>query len=447
MRQISEAQKRRVLNSWLNGQDYRYIKSSIALSLGTISGIIQDARREMPDLDQLRQLNQVLKREDVSMKEAKDGARLIANLAELNIGIDRAKQAIAQIAGYDAEAPEILAEAQELGKIEQATGIKYPEIASDYRRKAEAIPELTEKRDRLRQQLDELYDSIRDAKGLKQLSDKLDEHNIPPKKLDGYIDANKELDARGFTPKVAEILSKELLKHGFIPARAARVLADALKRYQSLKKAYIAKKGELKAAESKVEKVKYEIAMGQTILDKKHEAQTIFDEQIEAAKGAIKELDTQKEAKISRIDSEARTREEELKFEYLMRKSQLEQKEQEISKGIQGLESKIEKLEKRIKTLTVEVKGLEQEKETLGKIRTEIDAIKKEILPLESLSSLAHLISEERLSLSKKDLEVVMVLFNILEKEFGLLGRDDPSTLETLRDVRQRLFKASRTDL
>ena len=61
----------------------------------------------MPDLDQLRQLNQLLKREDVSIKEAKDGARLIANLTELDIGVDRAKQAIAQIAGYGAEAPEI----------------------------------------------------------------------------------------------------------------------------------------------------------------------------------------------------------------------------------------------------------------------------------------------------------------------------------------------------
>jgi len=421
-------------------QDYRSIKSSIALGLGTISGIIHDARREMPDLDQLRQLNQLLKREDVSIKEAKDGARLIANLTELRISVERAKQAIAQIAGYGAEAPEILVEAEELGKIEQGTGIKYTEIASDFRRKAEAIPKLSDERDGLRQQLDELYDSIRDAKGLKELNDKLDEHNIPPKKLDRFIDANNELDGRGFTPKVAEILSAELLKHGLIPAKAARILADALKKEQSLEKSYIAKKGELKAAEIKIEKIKLDIEMRQTIL-------VAQEEQFQATKGALKELDTQRQAKFSRIDSEAGTREEELNLKHLKRKSELEQKEQFITKGIQGLESKKGNLEERIKTLTVEVKDLEKEKETHGKIRTEIDAIKKEILPLDDLSNLSHLISEERLFLSGKDLEVVMVLLNNLEKDFSLSRRYDPSTLETLRAFKQRLFVESRTDL
>lgn len=84
MRAIPDPVKQRVLTLWLNESTYREIGAQAGLAIASISNIIADHRKRMPDLEDLRRLHSDLREAKATLGEAMRGARL-KRLDELDL--------------------------------------------------------------------------------------------------------------------------------------------------------------------------------------------------------------------------------------------------------------------------------------------------------------------------------------------------------------------------
>lgn len=335
MRRKPESLKRKALSLWLDGYDYRTIRELTGISLGKQSEIVGGARKMNPDLDELRQLNKLVKERGLSVSKARVGLRFLADLRSLNIGEEEAGQAVAQIASYGEEAPKILAEAKVLLDLEMQTGTKYSEVAADYRRKAKAIPELTKRVEALKDKSEELQSSIMDLEGLRKLQDKLHQRNITTQRMGRFIDNSLKLEERGFTPAVEETLSSELAKYGLNAKEAAETLAESIAKYRAL--------GEgISGRGKRLEQLNEEVMEAERQLETLLSRRDAVKKDIEAKNKFLSDLKAGMTTKILELGSDYSNRERELEEQFSKKEAELneriKQKKQELQSLIQRAE-------------------------------------------------------------------------------------------------------------
>ncbi len=76
---------RRIVELWLDGNNLREIQAKTGVSLGAISSLVNQEKRRIPDIEELRKLNRVLKKADGNMQDALRGAVFLEKLNPLNI--------------------------------------------------------------------------------------------------------------------------------------------------------------------------------------------------------------------------------------------------------------------------------------------------------------------------------------------------------------------------
>jgi len=95
--------RRRIFETWLEGYNYRQISSQIGVSLGAITAIIEEERKKMSDIDELRELKLALKQANTTIPDALRGAGLIEKLNSLNIPPERLLSCITILDQYGRE--------------------------------------------------------------------------------------------------------------------------------------------------------------------------------------------------------------------------------------------------------------------------------------------------------------------------------------------------------
>ena len=413
---------------WLDGYDYRTIREYTGISLGKQSEIVSEARKTNPDIDELRQLNKLVKEKGLAVSSAIKGLSLIADLKALNISEEYAAQAIAQITSYGEEAPKILEEAKTLLNLEKQTGIKYPELAADYRRKAKAITELTEKREALKDECEALESKVLDLKELRTLQEKIQRHNLTIKKLDRFIENNIKLEEIGFTPTIAETLSSELSKQGANPEKAAEIIAESVAKHQTLEK-------RISEAERRVEQLRGEIEKAEKQLEIRRATLDELNINIEVRKRHLQDMQDAVAFRYAKLELEYEAKRKELESGLDEWKRRIDQKKEELQRLTTQAEEEPKKrkqqLEAEIDQLKKEVQKLREERDTLQKdvissqailesIKLERNKIEEDVKKNEPLAKLNALLTNPKASLQRENLEPLIVILKNVVSVSGL---------------------------
>jgi hypothetical protein len=91
-REIPKAVKGEAFKLWLQGHAYREIRDKLGVSVGAINEIVTHARAGAPDLDGLRELNTILRREGSTVHDTVRGGLLIDRLGQLKVGLDKVSE-------------------------------------------------------------------------------------------------------------------------------------------------------------------------------------------------------------------------------------------------------------------------------------------------------------------------------------------------------------------
>lgn len=236
-RRITEAQRRHVIELWLDLKIYREIHDITGISLGKISNTINEERKRIPDLDELRDLKKALQKSNTNFLDAKRGAKLLENTGELNLSITKIPDCIELLNRHGKNADNVLEWGLRLMKLETIENKPYKQIMVDGENIAKKTREWESYTDALKLQEKTLRQSIREYELLKTLQDKLDQYNLTPTRLEGFITRQIELNRLGFTTEKAQILASELAKKGMDAGGAADRLSNILSQYGALEDA------------------------------------------------------------------------------------------------------------------------------------------------------------------------------------------------------------------
>lgn len=91
MRKIPNKIRKKALELWLKGHNYRQIRGKLGISLGAISKTIDEVRHKAPNLDELRRLNLNLRKHNSNVHDAVRGSRLLEKVNQLGISFERAR--------------------------------------------------------------------------------------------------------------------------------------------------------------------------------------------------------------------------------------------------------------------------------------------------------------------------------------------------------------------
>ncbi len=344
----------------------RKIAARLGIGLGTVSGILKQAKKKMPDLDDLRRLNMSLKNAKASWVEAMRGATMLQRLDTLNIDVEDIPKCTKFLKQYKENAGAYLDAAVRLQQLENETGLTYEELIVEYEEKKESLPQLKTKIENAKRQEEKLNNSIRELEALKEIQDTLDANNISTSILDLFIKRHKQFQEKGFTLDVATVIANELSRFDMTPVQAAKLLAEILSNYSDVRSA-------VKDLESTQEKLGKDVdrlntlisstrdqlyglneekkTLGNTIATYTMELSNIrrkIDESRQEYKEQIEELKKQSEAEHKKLEDALQKRKNEI--------------EQEISKLVAESDSKkrdIETLEQYIDKLGEELNKFE----------------------------------------------------------------------------------------
>jgi len=137
MRKIPEKVKEKALNMWLQGRSYREIKKKLGVSIGAISDIVAEARKQTPDLLELRKINvMVMEEGGVSVYDAVRGGRLLDQVNQLGVSLERLGEFVElanRVASEkEVESSEFVDSAVRLLRLEAKTGKNYKEVINDF---------------------------------------------------------------------------------------------------------------------------------------------------------------------------------------------------------------------------------------------------------------------------------------------------------------------------
>lgn len=239
MRKLTDEDKRDVFNMWLNGDSYRKILEEKDISVGSTNRIIDDVRRQSPDIDLLRKLHVRLKKSGFTTYDALRACQLLEYLnnygisaSELQHYINLSQRSLADKNLQD----NVMTYAVKLMELEQKYQKPYETVTEDFNklveeteaRKAENA-ELKEKNEGLEKQAKNKTETNRqlDAQSVK-ISNEIAKltttykqlRDFGPEKLQKLANFVHDIDALDF--KIEEIqkltiLRRELMRMGFDP--------------------------------------------------------------------------------------------------------------------------------------------------------------------------------------------------------------------------------------
>jgi DNA repair exonuclease SbcCD ATPase subunit len=153
-REIPRAVKDEAFKLWLLGYSYREIRDRTGMSLGAINQLITGARKETPDLDDLRELNAILREYNSTIHDAARGAKLLERLNGLGVGLTELEafmEAVGRISSErGVEASGFADAAVRLVDLERRAGKAHHEILRDFEDRLSRIRELEAEADKLR---------------------------------------------------------------------------------------------------------------------------------------------------------------------------------------------------------------------------------------------------------------------------------------------------------
>jgi len=138
--------KARALRLWLSGLTYRVINEKTGVSLGAMNELVNEARRKEPSLDELRELNVMLRKGDSSVVDAIRGVKTLNRVNELGVSLDGLESFIKlseRISSERGVEPERFIEASiRLTGLEAKTGKSYEEVVKDFEERMKRIEDL-----------------------------------------------------------------------------------------------------------------------------------------------------------------------------------------------------------------------------------------------------------------------------------------------------------------
>jgi hypothetical protein len=163
-RETPNAVKVEALKLWFQGQSYREIRDRIGISVGSINEIITNARAGAPDLDGLRKLNTILRREGSTVHDAVRGGLLMDRLGQLGVGLDKVGEVIefgrrvTSEKGVEGEG--LVDAALRLIRLERETGKAYGEVLKEFEEKRFELAGLYQDRDRIAEEVQGLKQEL-----------------------------------------------------------------------------------------------------------------------------------------------------------------------------------------------------------------------------------------------------------------------------------------------
>ncbi|MEM1582850.1 MAG: hypothetical protein QXK89_10165 [Candidatus Bathyarchaeia archaeon] len=145
-REIPKAVKDQAFRLWLKGESYRRICAETGMSLGALSTYINELKKVSPDLDQLRELSAILKKNNLSIFDAVRGSKLLEKLNQLGVSLEDLDnyvglvQRISHEKGVGAEG--FVESAMKLMDLERRAGKTYEELVKDLEEKRRQVEEL-----------------------------------------------------------------------------------------------------------------------------------------------------------------------------------------------------------------------------------------------------------------------------------------------------------------
>jgi uncharacterized protein (UPF0335 family) len=146
LKKIPSSVEAQALSLWLQGNAYRSITNKLRISLGVLTRIINDKKRSVLDLDELRKLNVLLMKSDSSVYDAVKGAKLLGKVNELGIDLERLEGVINIVdkisSERNVEAEKFIGSAMKLTEFEAKTGKPYHEIVGEFEDKQTQMQKL-----------------------------------------------------------------------------------------------------------------------------------------------------------------------------------------------------------------------------------------------------------------------------------------------------------------
>jgi len=341
VRKLPPEARKRVVQLWLDGNSYVDIHHKAGPSKGTSSSIISQLREEVPEIDELRNLNIALKNANAKLADALKGAQFLGKLTQLDIQISRIPACISLLNQYGKKAGDVLESAQRLQELEASQGKTYEQIIANAAEKVKQLEDAETSLERLRRQEATIKSSLPELEQLKALKEKISSFGLKPEHLDSYINYNKRLQKLGFTLQTAELLASELENLALNPQNAATTLSKLLSQY-----------GSLETAVAGLQKEKVNL---QNDIDAKKPEHKGLIERLQTLKGEVDQyqnlLENQKALHQARIDQ--------LEKEYAKRREELEAEVKDHQKKREALENEIQGL--KIQDETVRTKLREAE--------------------------------------------------------------------------------------
>ncbi len=417
MRSLPETVKNRVFELWMNGHDYRSISDQTNVSLGSITNVINETRRLSPDIDELRNLNLLLKRNSITINDAVEGAKFIILLKNLGVEITALGETIGRIAMYGNDAQKILSKASELLKLETESGVSYDKIVDEYKRISESIVKMRNEISLLKQEYIKMQSEIIDIQELRDLQTRLRELKIPIGKLNQIIIQSKKLEELGLTPETAEILSSELIKHGINMETAIRTLVKLISEHKSIVESIEIKRKELEILQNELEKSKKSLEEIKWAREFNEKVLNDLEKLIKEKGNLVNELDEEIKVKRTHLEEELKKQKQELEEKHTKLIAELEERIQSLQISIINKQSELSKLEEKRQELGEELKVLQETVEIKVKeLESKIKEIEKKITVIEPLSKLARLMSDPLETNNMSNLEsLIPIMINIRE--------------------------------
>ena len=234
MRKITPEKRKMIYDLWLAGDGYIRINKKTGVSTGSISGVISEVRKRIPDIDELRKLSLKVKNANSNIPDALRGANLLEKMNALEIDLKDVTTSIKLLEHYGDKASDVIVYAEILRRIEIARGKKYNEIVNELNVTTNALDTKKEEIKDADMKIQALKMELSALEQLKALQQKLDSHSISHSKLDEIIESKLYLEKLELTPSIALILANEMEKTGETPANAARKIVNALEEHGSL---------------------------------------------------------------------------------------------------------------------------------------------------------------------------------------------------------------------
>jgi hypothetical protein len=163
-REIPKAVKERAFRLWLQGESYRRISNETKMSLGALSDHINELRQRTPDLDQLRELNVLLRKGGVTVFDAIRGGRLLDEVGRIGVSLDELENYVKLVERIshekEAEAGRFVESALKLMGLEGESGKTYGEIVKDFEGKVSEVKRLDGEKGELQKETQGLKEEL-----------------------------------------------------------------------------------------------------------------------------------------------------------------------------------------------------------------------------------------------------------------------------------------------